>query len=187
MIDNLDLCRERYTEKHFYAKEKAPTSTGDPPLNIPMPEEWIKFTYRMAFWGREYENVKQQHHHNLSRLVRQQLAPQPHIQDELLAALKGDVCRSYRDLSRSINGWCCATTIETWFKSHPDYDIFSKNIKPGLTSSISIKQVNFAAHVHNYGGFHVSRDPNFCGSIASRNSSMLDRRTVLITKVTLLK
>ncbi len=137
MIDNLDLCRERYTEKYFYAKEK--TLSGDPPLNIPMPEEWIKFTYRMAFWGREYENVKEQHHHYLSRLVRQHLARQPHIKDELLDALKGDVCRSYRDLSRYINEWCCATTIETWFKSHPNCDIYSKNIKPGLTSSICLR------------------------------------------------
>ena len=57
----------------------------------------------------------------------------------------------------SINGWCCATTIESWFKTHPDYHIYSKNIKPGLTSTNRIKQVNFSAHVHNLWG--ITRVP----------------------------
>ncbi len=109
VIDNLELCIERYTQKYFYAKEKA--MSGDPPLITPMPKEWNYFTYRMAYWGGEYENVKEQHHHYLSRLVRQHLARQPFIKDEILDALKGDICRSYRSLTKFINGWCCATTI----------------------------------------------------------------------------
>jgi hypothetical protein len=69
-----------------------------------------------------------------------------------LEALRANVCTSYRSLSRYINGWCTASTIEHWLKQHEDYHVYSKNIKPGLTPDNKIKQVLFSTHVHNLWG-----------------------------------
>ncbi len=86
------------------------------------------------------------------RMAREHLNRQPTIAEDLVEALKANVCRSYRALSKVINGWCSPVTIETWFKAHPDYQTYSKNIKPGLTNENRAKQVAFAEHVHNRWG-----------------------------------
>ncbi len=64
-------------------------------------------------------------------------------------ALKANVCRSYRALSKVINGWCSPKTIEKWLKAYPEYHIYSKNIKSGLTITNRVKQVAFSQHVQN--------------------------------------
>ena len=71
---------------------------------------------QQKYWGAEYDerasrgeiNGKDKYH----RLARQHLARQPSIDDDLLEALRANVCTSYRSLSRYINGWCTASTIE---------------------------------------------------------------------------
>ena len=60
-------------------------------------------------------------------------ARQPFIRGELIAALEAQVCKGYRQLSRHVNGWCQPQTIERWLNSHPSYEVYRKNIKPGLT------------------------------------------------------
>jgi hypothetical protein len=66
-------------------------------------------------------------------MAREHDARQPFIQEELVEALKNNVCTSYRQLAKHINGWCAQSTIETWLKSRPSYHLYAKNIKPGLT------------------------------------------------------
>ena len=117
---------------------------------------WNNHMARQKYWGSEYDerarrgemNEKDKYH----RLARQHLARQPSIQDDLLDALRANVCTSYRALSRYINGWCTTSTIEHWLKQHEDYHLYSKNIKPGLTPENKVKQVPFATHVHNLWG-----------------------------------
>ncbi len=77
------------------------------------------------------------------------LVSQPFIQEELVEALKNNVCMSYRQLAKHINGWCATATIETWLKSHPTYHLYAKNIKPGLTEDNRAKQVAFSRRVQN--------------------------------------
>jgi hypothetical protein len=59
-------------------------------------------------------------------------------------------------LSRYVNAWCTASTIEHWLKLHEDYYLYNKNIKPGLTAENKVKQVLFSQHVHNLWGLPKS-------------------------------
>jgi hypothetical protein len=38
-----------------------------------------------------------------------------------------------------------AASIERWFKTHPDYSIYSKNIKPGLSPENKYDPSHFLA------------------------------------------
>jgi hypothetical protein len=82
-------------------------------------------------------------------MAREHDARQPFIQEELVEALKNNVCTSNRQLAKHINGSCATATIETWLKSHPTYHLYAKNIKPGLTEDNRAKQVAFSRRVHN--------------------------------------
>ena len=164
VIDNYNLCRDRHNAKYFYARNR-PLSC-EPPLDTwsyhvdplrdvsGIPEEWKLFSNRMSYWGSYYDDLaaKKTDLSVYERMAREHLNRQPTIAEDLVEALKANVCRSYRALSKVINGWCSPVTIETWFKAHPDYQTYSKNIRPGLTNENRAKQVAFAEHVHNRWG-----------------------------------
>ena len=57
------------------------------------------------------------------------------------------MCRSYRQLSQCVDGWFSPRTIERWLNSHPTFEVYKKNIKPGLTEMNKVKQVNFSVRV----------------------------------------
>ena len=78
------------------------------------------------------------------RLARAHLARQPSIEEELLEALRANVCTSFRSLSRYINGWCSAATIEHWFKQHEDYHIYRKNVNHSLKLDNAVEQSRLA-------------------------------------------
>ncbi len=134
----------------FFVRHKV--LTGDPPY-ANYAGSWDTHMARQKYWGLVYDervrdgaiNERDEYH----RMAREHLARQPSIQFDLLEALRADVCTSYRNLSKYINGWCTASTIEHWFKLHEDYHLYSKNIKPGLTPDNKIKQDMFSQHVHN--------------------------------------
>ncbi len=86
------------------------------------------------------------------RMEREHDARQPFVEAELIEALQGNVCRSYRQLAKHINSWCAASTVELWLKDHTSYHIYQKNIKPGLSVENHAKQVAFSKHVHNKWG-----------------------------------
>jgi hypothetical protein len=84
---------------------------------------------------------------------------QPFIQEDIVDALiMGNNCTSYRTLSRHIhiNGRCMPSTIEQWLRFHPTYQVYAKNIKPGLTEQNRGKQVIFSKHVHNRWGIIIT-------------------------------
>ena len=153
VINNSTMCKERYNARFFFVQEKL--VSGEAPDHR-HEGAWNNHMARQKYWGSEYDerarrgemNEKDKYH----RLARQHLARQPSIQDDLFDALRANVCTSYRALSRYINGWCTASTIEHWLKQHEDYHLYSKNIKPGLTPENKVKQVQFATHVHNLWG-----------------------------------
>ncbi len=164
VIDNYTMCSDRHNARYFYARNRAlscdePLETWtyylDPPRDVPAaPEEWKSFTNRMTYWGTHYNELaaKKADMSIYDRLAREHLNRQPTVAEDLVDALKANVCRSYRALSKVINGWCSPATIEKWLKAHPEYHIYSKNIKPGLTIENRVKQVAFSQHVHNRWG-----------------------------------
>jgi hypothetical protein len=147
--------REWYTPRFFYAREKAmSTDTLRNDKGEPL-DGWETYHRRFGHWGQDwdaqilsitFEQAKYQ------RMAREHDARQPFIQEELLDALKHNVCTSYRQLAKHINGWCASATIETWLKSHPTYHLYAKNIKPGLTEDNRAKQVAFSRRVQDLWG-----------------------------------
>ena len=67
---------------------------------------------------------------------------QPHIELELVDALRINSCRSWQGLSNCIGNWCGKMAIQRWLTSHPTYSMYKKNIYPGLTEENSRKQVH---------------------------------------------
>ena len=153
VIDNVLMCGERHNPRYFFARNKS--LAGDPPVDTSgIPTEWKIFTNRMVYWGSVYDDmvIKSQDVSIYERMAREHIARQPTVEEDLVEALQANVCRSYRALSKVINGWCSPATIEAWLKTHPEYQIYSKNIKPGLTPQNRCKQVAFSKHVHNRWG-----------------------------------
>jgi hypothetical protein len=154
VINNSQLSKERYNARYFFVRKKL--LSGDPPEASYTTGAWDNHMARQKYWGVVYDehvnkgevNERVEYH----CLARKHLARQPSIEEDLLEALRANVCTSYRNLSRYINGWCTGSNIEHWLKLHEDYHMYSKNIKPGLTPENKIKQVLFAQHVHNLWG-----------------------------------
>jgi hypothetical protein len=145
-----------------------------------LPDEWKLFTNRMTYCGTHYDHLGEQRAAMTvyDRPAREHLSRQPTIAADLVDALKANVHRSYRALSKVINGWCSPATIEKWLKAHPEYHIYSKNIKPSLTIENRIKQVAFSKHVHNRWGLPADTkilwlhcDEKWFHALAPRNNA----------------
>ncbi len=142
-IDNRFIAREFYTPRFFYAREKAMeeeilSDAKGAPL-----DGWGSYQRRFGHWGKDWDSKIGNDYFEparYERMAREHDARQPFIEEELLDALKSNVCTSYRQLSKHINGWCAAATVETWLKSHPGFHLYAKNIKPGLTEENRAKQ-----------------------------------------------
>ncbi len=157
-IDNRGIASEWYTPRFFYAREKAMSGNILRNANSEPLDGWESYQRRFGHWGRDWdEQILISHFEQAKflRMAREHDARQPFIQEELVEALKNNVCTSYRQLAKHINSWCAQSTIETWLKSHPSYHLYAKNIKPGLTEDKNrAKQVAFAfsRRVHNLWG-----------------------------------
>jgi hypothetical protein len=154
VITNRILARERYDPKFFYAREKA-LQCREPTEPAQKVKEWQCYKYRVAFWGKKYDNneLTPEEMSYYARLAREHDERQPYIKQDILDALiLGHSCHSYRALSKLMNNWCSPCCIQKWLTSHPTYYIYAKNIKPGLSEPNKIKQVLFSKHVRNRWG-----------------------------------
>ena len=165
-IDNRAIAMEWYTPRFFYAREKAMSTDilrndkGEPL------DGWETYQRRFGHWGKDWDEQTLSitfEQANYQRMAREHDARQVFIQEELLDALKHNVCTSYRQLAKHINGWCASATIETWLKTHPTYHLYAKNIKPGLTEDNRAKQVAFSRRVHNLWGLDREENKKFYG------------------------
>jgi hypothetical protein len=55
-------------------------------------------------------------------------------------------------LLQATGDWCNRSTIIHWLQSKPDYCMYTKRIRPGLTEENRVKQIAFSKHVHNRWG-----------------------------------
>jgi hypothetical protein len=146
VIDNLQLSKAKHTPRFFFARTHAMSADIIPPEN----KAWNCYKEKEAYWcvvwdEKEAKGEDLTHWH---RMAREHEARQPFIKQDLVSILETCCTTSYRALAVRINGWCAASTIETWLKSHPTYSMYAKNIKPGLTDDNKVKQVLFAQRVH---------------------------------------
>jgi hypothetical protein len=49
---------------------------------------------------------------------------------------------------KATGNWCDRLTIMKWLKSQPDFFLYTKRIRPGLTEVNRQKQIEFSRHVH---------------------------------------
>ena len=130
-----------YSPRYFYVHEHVLYGSSD--------ENGLKHSDRVKQLGKDFD-AKEGGGEDISRwkrLAREHDARHPYIKPELIDALEAQVCRSYRQLSQCVDGWCSARTIERWLNSHPTFEVYKKNIKPGLTEVNKVKQVNFSVRV----------------------------------------
>ncbi len=153
-IDSRAVARDYYNPRFFFAREKAMGTTILLDKNGNMHPGWTTYQTRHKHWDLIYadEFEKGTDRSRYERMEREHDAHQPFVEQDLIEALQANVCKSYRQLSKHINGWCAASTVEIWLKHHTSYHIYAKNIKPGLLAENREKQVNFAKHVHNKWG-----------------------------------
>ncbi len=130
---------------------------------------WESYQRRFGHWGKDWDAqilISHFEQAKYSRMAREHDARQPFIQEELVEALTKNVCTSYRQLAKHINGWCAQATIETWLKGHPTYHLYAKNVKPGLTEDNRAKQVAFSRRVHNLWGIgQTTANKNIMGYV----------------------
>jgi hypothetical protein len=69
----------------------------------------------------------------------------------------GNCSRSYASVAKDTGDWCSSQTIFNWLKSQPDFCMYTKRIRPGLTETNRQKQIDFSAHVHNRWGLQGNR------------------------------
>ena len=152
VIESRELALERYNPKFFYAHEHA-MMMHNPTLEDQRVPEWTIYKYRIGYFGKQFDKLVErgEDYSEYTRLAKQHDVRQPYIKEDILDALKlGNNCHSYRALSKRINNWCSPYTIETWLRSHPTYNIYAKNIKPGLTPQNREKQVIFSKRVRDH-------------------------------------
>jgi hypothetical protein len=53
---------------------------------------------------------------------------------------------------KATGDWCNKSTIQNWLRSKPDYCMYTKRIRPGLTEANRQKQIAFSEHVHKRWG-----------------------------------
>ena len=53
---------------------------------------------------------------------------------------------------KATGDWCNKSTITNWLQSKPDFCMYTKRIRPGLTEINRQKQIDFCTHVHNRWG-----------------------------------
>ncbi len=157
VTDCREMARERYNARHFYCHHQA-LASRDPTEDDTKTTLWHKYKHRVAYWGFKFDKLVAEGGDvtMYPRMAREHDERQPYVQEDLLEALHRNNCTSYRALSMHINGWCAPSTIEQWFKAHPTYLVYAKNIKPGLTEQNRAKQVTFSKHVHNHWGLPVT-------------------------------
>ncbi len=171
VIESRELAQERYNPKCFYAHEQA-MMMRNPTLEDQRVPEWTIYKYRIGYFGKQFDKLVEsgQDYSEYTRLAKQHDVRQPFIKEDILDALKlGNNCHSYRALSKHITNWCAPYTIETWLRSHPTYNIYAKNIKPGLTPQNREKQVIFLNGCGIVGGY---RPANLFGFIVMKNGFM---------------
>ncbi len=85
--------------------------------------------------------------------ARDHLAKQTVMKEGVVAALQkaqgGNCQRSYASVAKDVGDWCSSTTIRNWLKSQPDFCLYTKRIRPGLTEANRLKQIQFSKHVHD--------------------------------------
>ena len=77
--------------------------------------------------------------------ARDHIAKQQYMKECITDALRkdqgGNCSRSYSSLVKATGDWCNRTTIVNWLKSKPDYCLYTKRIRPGLTEANRLKQI----------------------------------------------
>jgi hypothetical protein len=109
-----------------------------------------------AFYQERWENVSPADRVPHEKKARGHLAKQSVMKETVVNALQkdkgGNCSRSYASVAKDTGDWCSSQTIFNWLKSQPDFCLYTKRIRPGLTEANRHKQIEFSKHVYNRWG-----------------------------------
>jgi hypothetical protein len=103
-------------------------------------------------WGSLSDDEKSPYEKKARDHLAKQQVMKECITDALRKSKGGNCSRSYNSLAKATGEWCNRTTIIHWLESKPDYCMYTKRIRPGLTEANRLKQINFSQHVRNRWG-----------------------------------
>ena len=104
------------------------------------------------FYRKKWDDVPATEKEPYEKASRDHLGKQKVMQEAVTHALQkdkgGNCSRSYASVAKSTGDWCSSQTIFNWLKSQPDFCMYTKRIRPGLTEANRLKQIEFSKHVH---------------------------------------
>jgi IS30 family transposase len=84
---------------------------------------------------------------------------QPHIQDNIIEAMRANPCKSFEQIAVDIGNWCCASTIYKWIALHSGYAMYAQCALPLLTDVRKQKHVNFTTQLWNNWNMPCQKNP----------------------------
>jgi hypothetical protein len=114
-----------------------------------------------AYFKQKWDDVSPADRVPYEKKARDHLAKQSVMKEAVVSALQkdkgGNCSRSYASVAKDTGDWCSSQTIFNWLKSQPDFCMYTKRIRPGLTEANRQKQIAFSLHVHNRWGVEGHR------------------------------
>ena len=108
---------------------------------------------QIKFYQERWENVSAADREPYEKKARDHVAKQGVMKEAVIDALqkeKGGNCqRLYASVAKATGDWCSSETIRNWLTSQPDFCLYTKRIRPGLSEINREKQIHFSQHVHN--------------------------------------
>jgi hypothetical protein len=122
---------------------------------------FIVYQMQKAYFQQKREDVSPADRVPYEKKARDHLAKQSVMKEAVVSALQkdkgGNCSRSYASVAKDTGDWCSSQTIFNWLKSQPDFCMYTKRIRPGLTEANRQKQIEFSLHVHNRWGVEGNR------------------------------
>jgi hypothetical protein len=85
------------------------------------------------------------------------LLQQPRIKDEIVIALKKNPKSSWRHVEKTINHWCCDSTIRRWLTSKEGNKLYAERVIPLLSDPQKKKHLDFSKRLRSNWGLGLGK------------------------------
>ncbi len=150
VFTNSDFAASIYSPRYFYVQAQIRMwMKANPQASTKRKAERRKILSKE--WDRK-KAIDEDFGHAYDKKSRDHAARHQGAKEEVVALLKLNGRRSFSALGKAMNQWCSISTIERFFKSQPDFQYYSQNVRPLLSEGNRLKQVAFSKHVQNRWG-----------------------------------
>ncbi len=141
VIDGLELAERVFTTVYLYAVNECRRNAKDYLEDV----DRKSHTNRFAEATKRCESLDTNTKEVWESKRRSHILRQPRIKDEIVTALKKNPKSSWQHIEKTINHWCCGSTIRRWLTSKEGYKLYAECVIP-LLSDPQKKLLNFSKH-----------------------------------------